>query len=141
MAKCPGLHCPGCGDGGGGLAAVAAAVVIVGALIARPVIAAAEAVLRVVVDVIEVTAIVLASGVVLAAVAAVVILARRASASPTRSDAAITWTLRPGQTLTGQHRPAVGAPRRLRGAGWTIGPEPARRGAGLLAAAVGTPEG
>jgi hypothetical protein len=34
MSRCPGLHCPGCGDGGGGaLIAVLVALAVVGAII------------------------------------------------------------------------------------------------------------
>jgi hypothetical protein len=82
MAKCRGLHCPGCGDGGGGVTALVLIVLLViGAVIARPAAHAAGSVLRVTVEVLEITGIILASAAGAATLAGVAVLATRARRS------------------------------------------------------------
>jgi len=80
---CPGLHCPGCGDGGGGLAALIVVLVVIGAVI--------HAIWHTLVEVAEIAAWTVLGAAGLAAIAGLVYAAVRVRASVTTS--------RPGRVI------------------------------------------
>jgi hypothetical protein len=85
MSRCPGLHCPGCGDGGGGaLIAVLIALAVTGAII--------RAIWHTLVEVAEITAFTVLGAAALAAAAGLVYVALKVrEATRARHDRPIAF--------------------------------------------------
>lgn len=110
--KCPGLHCPGCGDGGGG-ALIALVVVIIIAAIAGPVASAADELLTTVIHVLEVVAIVIGSVLGLGVLGGMAWAAHRVHRWQATRRQAIPNHARTAQRLSGPQNAAVEAPRKV----------------------------
>jgi hypothetical protein len=82
MSKCPGLHCPGCGDGDGGIGA------LIAVLVALAIVAAVlHAIWHIIVEAAEIAALAVVSAAGLAAVAGLGYAALRIRARVTSSRA------------------------------------------------------
>jgi hypothetical protein len=107
--KCPGLHCPGCGDGDGlGLIALVVALAVIGAII--------HAIWRTLVEAVEIAALTVLGAAALAAIAGIAVLVHRARQNRPRRPVAARPVYRippePGPQLSDPYKPAI-EPARL----------------------------
>jgi hypothetical protein len=137
--RCPGVHCPGCGDGGGAIAGIIAVVVIC-LILARPVEHAADELLHVVLVALEIVAVSVAGIAVLGGIGAIAyrryqrrsaIAAgsqRAAVADRTRSDLHVTATVLHAVPDAQDPPAAIDAPPRHAPRQWPhIAPDEVRR--------------
>ena len=106
--NCPGLHCPGCGDGGG-LAVVLVVLTVVAAVI--------RAIWHTLVEVAEIAAFTVLGAAGLAAVTGIAWLAYRARQDrpgrPIEARPVVQLPPEPRPQLEGSHNPAIGPAREL----------------------------
>ncbi len=113
MSKCPGVHCPGCGERGG-LAVVVVVLAVIAVLIRKPVERAAGTAMRVIGDVLHI--LLIAAEVTGAAAAAAVagyaaLRAYRWHAARTAAPVRQLEPLKAAVTLSAPQRPAIEAAR------------------------------
>ena len=103
--RCPGLHCPGCGDGGGGIIALVVALVVIGAAI--------HAIWHAVVEAAAIAAVTVLSAAALAAVGGVAYFAYRARQNRGLSDPPrATIAARPVYRIPSDSRPGLSEPNK-----------------------------
>ncbi|MGO9298422.1 MAG: hypothetical protein ACLP52_31870 [Streptosporangiaceae bacterium] len=114
MAKCPGVHCPGCGERGGGVAVVVVVLAVIAVLIRKPVERAADTAMRVIGDVLHI--LLIAAECIGAAAAAFAVGYAGLSVYRWRASRAVhpvrqLEPLKAAVTLSAPQRPAIEATR------------------------------